>query len=105
MKPADLPTGWKGFIDPKWKGKLVVGHPGFSGFVGTWVVQMNKMFGWSYFEQMAALKPHVGRSIIDTVTVLMSGERNLGASPTAWSCATPPPATRSPPATPMTAPC
>ena len=44
---------------------------------------MNKMFGWDYFEQLADLKPHVGRSIIDTVTILMSGERNLGASPTA----------------------
>ncbi len=81
IKPADVPSGWKGFVDPKWRGKLVVGHPGFSGFVGTWVVQMTKMFGWEYFEQLAALKPHVGRSIIDTVTVLSSGERSLGASP------------------------
>lgn len=83
VHPGEAPLGWKGFIDPKWRGKLVVGHPGFSGFVGTWVVQMNKMFGWDYFEQLAALKPHVGRSIIDTVTVLASGERSLGASPTA----------------------
>ena len=60
-----------------------MGHPGFSGFVGTWVVQMNKMFGWDYFEQLAALKPLVGRSIIDTVTAVASGERILGASPTA----------------------
>ena len=82
LQPDDAPAGWKGLIDPKWRGKLVVGHPGFSGFVGTWVVQMNKMFGWSYFEQLAALKPHVGRSIIDTVTVLASGERALGVSPT-----------------------
>ncbi len=57
--------------------------PDFSGFVGTWVVQMNKLYGWDYFEQLAALKPHVGRSIIDTVTVLVSGERSVGASPSA----------------------
>ena len=83
VKPAQAPKSWKDFIDPKWKGQSVVGHPGFSGFVGTWVVQMNKLYGWDYFEQLAELKPHVGRSIIDTVTVLVSGERSIGASPTA----------------------
>jgi iron(III) transport system substrate-binding protein len=83
VKPEQAPKSWKEFIDPKWKNQSVVGHPGFSGFVGTWVVQMNKLYGWDYFEQLAALKPHVGRSIIDTVTVLVSGERSIGASPTA----------------------
>jgi iron(III) transport system substrate-binding protein len=83
VKPQDAPKSWKDFIDPKWKNQLVVGHPGFSGFVGTWVVQMNKLYGWDYFEQLAKLNPHVGRSIIDTVTILNSGERNVGASPTA----------------------
>ena len=83
VKPEQAPKSWKDFIDPRWKGQSVVGHPGFSGLVGTWVVQMNKLYGWDYFEQLAALKPHVGRSIIDTVTVLVSGERSIGASPSA----------------------
>ena len=83
VKPEQAPKSWKDFIDPKWKNQSVVGHPGFSGFVGTWVVQMTKLYGWDYFEQLAELKPHVGRSIIDTVTVLISGERSIGASPLA----------------------
>jgi iron(III) transport system substrate-binding protein len=83
VKAEQAPKTWKEFIDPKWKGQLVVGHPGFSGFVGTWVVQMTKLYGWDYFEQLAELKPHVGRSIIDTVTILNSGERSVGASPAA----------------------
>ena len=83
VKPEQAPKSWKEFIDPRWKGQSVVGHDGFSGFVGTWVVQMNKLYGWDYFEQLAALKPHVGRSIIDTVTVQVSGERSIGASPSA----------------------
>jgi iron(III) transport system substrate-binding protein len=83
VKPEQAPKSWKDFIDPKWKNQSVVGHPGFSGFVGTWVVQMTKLYGWDYFEQLAELKPHVGRSIIDTVTVLVSGERSIGASPLA----------------------
>jgi iron(III) transport system substrate-binding protein len=90
VKADQVPKSWKDFINPKWKNQLVVGHPGFSGFVGTWVVQMNKLYGWDYFEQLAELKPHVGRSIIDTVTILNSGERSIGASPTAlvlWNVA------------------
>ncbi len=76
VKPEQAPKSWKEFIDPKWKSQSVVGHPGFSGFVGTWVVQMNKLYGWDYFEQLAAQKPHVGRSIIDTVTVLNAAQGN-----------------------------
>jgi iron(III) transport system substrate-binding protein len=83
LTAEQAPKSWKEFIDPKWKNQSAVGHPGFSGFVGTWVVQMNKLYGWDYFEQLAALKPHVGRSIIDTVTALVSGERSVAASPTA----------------------
>ena len=58
-----------------------MGHPGFSGFVGTWVVQMKKLYGWKYFEDLAKLRPQIGRSIIDTVTMLVSGERSVAAGP------------------------
>ena len=30
VKPEQAPKSWKEFIDPKWKGQSVVGHPGFS---------------------------------------------------------------------------
>ena len=74
---------WKGLLDPKWMNQVSVGHPGFSGFVGIWTVQMKKLFGWSYFETLAKHKPQIGRSIIDTVTMLTSGERRLRRAPTA----------------------
>lgn len=78
--PADqAPKRWTDLLDPKWRGQVSVGHPGFSGFVGTWVVQMNKLYGWDYFEKLAKNKPQVGRSITDTITALSSGERRVAA--------------------------
>ena len=40
VSPAEAPRKWTDLADPKWKGKVSIGHPGFSGYVGTWVVQM-----------------------------------------------------------------
>jgi iron(III) transport system substrate-binding protein len=76
-----VPKSWRDLADPKWQGQLSLGHPGFSGFVGTWVVQMKKMYGWEYFEKLAKNKPQIGRSIIDTITTVTSGERLVAAGP------------------------
>lgn len=81
VRAEDAPKSWKGLLDPKWMNQVSVGHPGFSGFVGIWTVQMKKLFGWSYFETLAKHKPQIGRSIIDTVTMLTSGERMVAAGP------------------------
>lgn len=81
VKVEDAPKTWKALLDPKWINQVSVGHPGFSGFVGIWTVQMKKLYGWSYFETLAKHKPQIGRSIIDTVTMLTSGERLVAAGP------------------------
>ncbi len=31
------------------EGKVTLGHPAFSGYVGNWVVAMNDKYGWEYF--------------------------------------------------------
>lgn len=81
LKAEDIGTSWKALTDPKFKGQVSVGHPGFSGFVGTWLVAMTELYGNEFIEQLAANQPQVGRSIIDTVTTLISGERQLSAGP------------------------
>lgn len=75
LKEAEAPKNWTDLLDPKWKDKIALGHPGFSGYVGTWTVNMRKLYGWSFFEKLAKNNPQVGRSINDTVTMLNSGER------------------------------
>jgi iron(III) transport system substrate-binding protein len=80
LKEADAPKNWTDLTDPKWKDKIALGHPGFSGYVGTWVVSLKKLYGWGFFEKLAANKPQVGRSINDTVTMLNAGERIVAGS-------------------------
>jgi len=80
LKEADAPKNWTDLTDPKWKDKIALGHPGFSGYVGTWVVSLKKLYGWGFFEKLSANKPQVGRSINDTVTMLNAGERIVAGS-------------------------
>ena len=35
LKEADAPQNWPDLLDSKWKDKIALGHPGFSGYVGT----------------------------------------------------------------------
>jgi len=81
LKESEAPKSWRELTDPKWKDKITVGHPGFSGYVGTWVVTMRKLYGWQFFEQLAKNNPQIGRSINDTVTMLNAGERLVSAGP------------------------
>jgi iron(III) transport system substrate-binding protein len=79
VKAEEAPKKWADLLDIKWKGKVSTGHPGFSGYVGTWVLMMKKLYGWQYFEKLEKNKPQIGRSINDTVTALNAGERQVAA--------------------------
>jgi iron(III) transport system substrate-binding protein len=79
VKAEDAPKKWRDLLDIKWKGKVSTGHPGFSGYVGTWVLTMKNLYGWSYFDRLEKNKPQIGRSINDTVTALNAGERQVAA--------------------------
>ena len=83
LEGKELPRKWSDLLDPKWKDQVTVGHPGYSGYVGTWVVMMKELYGWDYFKKLEVNKPQIGRSINDTVTMLTSGERSIGAGPSA----------------------
>lgn len=79
----DAPKNWTDLLDAKWKGKVSIGHPAFSGYVGTWTVLMQKLYGWSFFDKLEKNQPQIGRSVNDTVTMLNSKERWVAAGPEA----------------------
>ena len=78
VPPGMAPKSWTDLLDPKWKGQVCVAHPAFSGGAGTWALAMKKRYGWGFFEALAKNNPRVSRSTIDTVTLVGSGECQVG---------------------------
>lgn len=85
VKADDAPKSWQDLTDPKWKKRLALGHPAFSGFDAAWAVVMMKRVGWKYYEAIAKNEPLVQRSTFDTLTALSSGERVVATLPDAFA--------------------
>ncbi len=81
VRPEDAPKAWSDLLDPKWKGRVATGHPGFSGCTGIWVLALTKTYGWAFFEKLAKNNPRIGRSGNDPVTLINAGECLLGPAP------------------------
>jgi iron(III) transport system substrate-binding protein len=77
---AQAPRTWKDLLDPKWKGKLVTAHPGYSGVIATHVLALVHLYGWDYFKQLAQNKPMLVQSAVDPSGVVASGERPVAAN-------------------------
>jgi iron(III) transport system substrate-binding protein len=80
LPSAEAPKTWKDLLDPKWKGKLVTAHPGYSGAVATYMLALVNLYGWDYFKQLARNQLHLRQSVHDPAEVVASGERLVGAN-------------------------
>jgi iron(III) transport system substrate-binding protein len=80
LTSGDAPKAWKDLLDPKWKGKLVTAHPGYSGSIATYMLALVNLYGWDYFKQLAQNKPHLTQSVHDPAQVVAAGERVVGAN-------------------------
>lgn len=79
VSEADAPKSWKDLADPKWKGKLVHSHPGYSGGASTTMAALSKLLGWDYYSALVKNDPMVVQSILDTTKTIASGERAVAA--------------------------
>lgn len=75
----DAPKTWKDLLNPKWKGKMVTAHPGYSGIIMTHVLALVNLYGWDYFRDLAKNSLHIVQSANDPAGVVASGERPIGA--------------------------
>jgi len=79
VKKSELPKSWLDLFDPKWKGKLVNAHPGYSGAVSIGMSTLVKHFGWEFMDKLAAQNPRVCQSAVDTEPYLARGEALLSS--------------------------
>jgi iron(III) transport system substrate-binding protein len=75
VSAEDAPRGFADLLEPKWKGKLVKAHPGYSGTIITATQQMVATLGWSYFEKLAKQKVMQVQSAADPPKKVAAGER------------------------------
>jgi len=80
ISAAEAPKRWKDIYDPKWKGKLTISHPKFSGITIDWLLQQAKLTGgWDFLQKLKANEPIVVRSSAEAIPLLVNGERPLNA--------------------------
>src|SRR5499433_1964852 len=79
VKKEEAPKSFADLLDPKWKGKIVKAHPGYSGTIMTATYQMQRDLGWSFFEKLAAQNVMQVQSSADPPKRLALGERAVMA--------------------------
>jgi iron(III) transport system substrate-binding protein len=79
VKPEDAPKSYADLLDPKWKGKIAKGHPGYSGAILTATYQIARDLGWSYFEKLAQQKVMQLQSAAEPPRKVAAGERAVQA--------------------------
>jgi len=79
VKPEDAPKSYADLLDPKWQGKIVKGHPGYSGAILTNTYLWVREFGWPYLEKLAQQKVMQLQSAADPPKKIAIGERAVMA--------------------------
>ena len=75
VKAEDAPKSFADLLDPKWSGKMVKAHPGYSGNVMSATFQLTRDLGWEYLEKLAKQKIMQVQSSTDPPKKLALGER------------------------------
>jgi iron(III) transport system substrate-binding protein len=79
VKAEDAPKSYADLLDPKWQGKIVKGHPSYSGAILTTTFVLARELGWSYLEKLAQQKVMQVQSAGDPPRKIMLGERAVMA--------------------------
>jgi iron(III) transport system substrate-binding protein len=79
VKPSSAPTSFADLLDPKWAGKMVKGHPAYSGTIMTATFQIVRELGWDYLEKLSKQRVMQVQSSTDPPKKLALGERAIMA--------------------------
>ena len=73
------PKSYADLLDSQWRGKLVKGHPSYSGAILTATFLLVRELGWSYFEKLAQQRIMQVQSAADPPKKIQVGERAVMA--------------------------
>ena len=79
VKAEEAPKSFADLLAPKWKGKLIKAHPGYSGTIMTATYQITRDLGWGYLEKLAQQGVMQVQSASDPPKKLALGERAVQA--------------------------
>ncbi|KAB2848624.1 MAG: extracellular solute-binding protein [Hyphomicrobiaceae bacterium] len=79
VKAEEAPKSYADLLDPKWAGKMVKAHPGYSGTIMTATYQISRDLGWDYLEKLSKQRVMQVQSSSDPPKKLALGERPIMA--------------------------
>jgi iron(III) transport system substrate-binding protein len=77
VSPDEVPDSFADLLDPRWRGRMVKGHPGYSGTIMTATHALSEALGWDYFAQLGEQDVMQVQSSTDPPKKLALGERAL----------------------------
>ena len=77
VKKEDLPKSLKGFIDPKWKGKLGI-EAGDAEWMATLVKKWGEADGMAFFRKLSEMRPEVRKGHVLLAQLVAAGEIPVG---------------------------
>jgi iron(III) transport system substrate-binding protein len=79
VKSEDAPKSFGDLLDPRWRGRLVKAHPGYSGAILTVTFLLVRELGWGFFEKLAEQKIMQVQSAAEPPKKIQAGERAVMA--------------------------
>jgi iron(III) transport system substrate-binding protein len=79
VKREEAPKSYADLLDPKWMGKMVKAHPGYSGAILTTTFLLARDLGWPYLEKLGQQKIMQVQSAADPPKKILLGERAVMA--------------------------
>lgn len=79
VKAEEAPKSYADLLDPKWTGKIVKAHPGYSGTIMTATQQLSRDLGWPWFEKLAKQRVMQVQSATEPPKKMVQGERPIMA--------------------------
>jgi iron(III) transport system substrate-binding protein len=79
VKPEDAPKSFADLLDPKWRGKIVKAHPGYSGTIMTVTFEIGRDIGWDYLKKLGQQQVMQTQSAADPPKKVAQGERSVAA--------------------------